>query len=427
MNSKVRLLKTRFGRLLKKLRTGHGRQELAERLGFGLGRPARYLLYAQVGYYGGRFDWFSGGAFAKPLGWLLRQRNLIFNESGRRSRDLQRLEGCKGQELTDRYHEFEVGAQIRNRLAELIAETNSLTMQRKYLGQEDPRLQELRTSGIVRLTELDLTDDQVNETVGRLKALPVYNGHVSATSDQIPRRLNEGARSYTFGSYPLHDSLTTPNLLELALHPRVLQLAEQYLCCAPTLYSMNTWWSFAGKVNLKTAQDFHRDMDDHRFLALFVFLTDIKGGDHGGQHEFIARTHDAEWISQELRGDERLASRFFPPYLKGFGYGQTPIYNCLFKDQIRSFTGKAGTVFLADTYALHRGVPSTKDDRLVCWIRFGLRENSAYRAAKNRPIDGKLLGDRVKPDPYLRYVTRLLVNEPSIGARDLTSPLQDMR
>jgi len=106
------------------------------------------------------------------------------------------------------------------------------------------------------------------------------------------------------------------------------------------------------------------------------------------------------------------------PKLRKLGYRQAHVYKALFANQITDIIGPAGSVFLADTYALHRGVPPKGADRLVCWIRYGLRKNVAYSNDKTNPVPFKLIEDRVDSNERTKYMLRLLASDISENGAD---------
>ena len=284
----------------------------------------------------------------------------------------------------------------------------------KYLPNRDtefhsPKLDELKANGIVRL-DVRLNERQLLDVVSYLSAIPVFGGHVPAQSDGIRRFVQGGAKAFPFGSYASEDIVQCPHLLELALAPEILSLVAGYLGCTPTIYSVNSWWSFPSATPAMT-QDYHRDVDDFKFLALFIYLTDVKGDEDGGQHQFIVKTHDEEEVARLLGGDKEKAASLFMPKLRKLGYRQAHVYQALFANQITDITGPAGSVFVADTYALHRGVPPKGTDRLVCWIRYGLKKNLAYRNDRTKPLPFRLIEDRIGSDERARYMLRLLAGD----------------
>src|SRR5258708_35767445 len=80
--------------------------------------------------------------------------------------------------------------------------------------------------------------------------------------------------------------MRAPHVVDIFNDPRLIDLIEEYLGCVPTLYSLNGWWSFpANRPELIHSQYFHRDIDDWRFLTLFLYLTHV--ATLGGPHQAI--------------------------------------------------------------------------------------------------------------------------------------------
>ena len=310
------------------------------------------------------------------------------------------------QRLTGGVAEFDCDSQTRRLISEAIADEVNKHVPRMHFEVDHSALAELAVNGIVKIKQ-GIEQDKLAEIVSHFENIPVFSGHVPAQSDGIRRYLEKGAKQFPFGSYVLEDVLQCPHLLEVALRPDIVSLAAAYLGCTPTIYSMNAWWSFPAFSPAMT-QDYHRDVDDFKFLALFIYLTDVKAADDGGQHQFIIGTQDEEQVVKLLDGDKEKASSLFMPKLRKLGYRQSNVYKSLFADQIIDVTGSAGSIFLADTYGLHRGVPPKRASRLVCWTRYGLRRNLAYKNDKTMPVPRELLDKRIGIGPQTRYMLRLL-------------------
>ena len=268
----------------------------------------------------------------------------------------------------------------------------------------------LEAAGYVPLGPL-LSPEQADETRAYFERTPCYAAHVAAKSDGIPRDPNGAAAAHPFGSYMLEEIVSAPHILELANRPDVLALAEAYLGCVPTLYSMNAWWSFPQtKEAERVTQMFHRDLDDFRFLALFVYLTDVDEGN--GPHQYIRGSHRPEIVHRYLIDngrDEDEADGLIADLFKGTGYAGRDLYPLHLDRRIDTIAGPAGSAFLADAYGLHRGVPPTGARRLVCWIRYGLFENAASAEDKITPVPRAAVAGRVPDDAKSNYVNRLIV------------------
>jgi hypothetical protein len=234
--------------------------------------------------------------------------------------------------LTGGVPEVKCDSETKRKIADAIAHEVSSCAPKFQLEFDRSDLEELSTNGIVKLNA-NLSQEQLLEILSYLKRIPVFGGHVPAQSDGIRRYLEKGAKEFPFGSYALEDIIQCPHLLKLALRIDILSLAAAYLGCTPTIYSMNSWWSFPAFSPAMT-QDYHRDVDDYKFLALFVYLTDVRGESHGGQHQFIMKTHDENAVVKLLNGDKEKASTLFMPKLRKLGYRQAHVYEALFAKEI---------------------------------------------------------------------------------------------
>lgn len=274
----------------------------------------------------------------------------------------------------------------------------------------------LRRQGLVDLGA-QLTEQQAAEVRAYFAGLPCFNSHLPAQSDRVPRSLSEISRAGGHASYAIADVVDAPYLLELANSPFMLSIAEGYLGCTPTLYSMNAFWSFPGTTEPTLGlQTFHRDFDDFRFCTLFVFLTDTDATD--GAHTYIVETHRYGTF-KTLVGRLALSSSD-PAYADMLeSLDEADLFSSsnldlddacdqLLAPAFRSVHGSAGSAVIEDTYGLHRGsIPRTP--RLLFWARYGLYQNSTWFNDQFGEVRASSTNGRVPSTAYHRYVNRLLV------------------
>ena len=204
------------------------------------------------------------------------------------------------------------------------------------------------------------------EFLEHLAARPVYRNHVRQGKP------SEGPLgSWPWMCHDMHDVLRAPGFLEEAVS--LAPLAQDYLGMQPLLYSLNAFYTEPGAQPKPDIQQFHRDADDSRFVALFLYCTDVLD-DGDGPHQFVRGSH---------RG----------------GDGADTV----------SIHGVAGTLFLADTRGLHRGlVPRRR--RMVAWARFGVSDPpAAFVWDGLTPLPAVEMGQRYPSDPVLRQTVRLVV------------------
>lgn len=271
-----------------------------------------------------------------------------------------------------------------------------------------PEAARLRAEGVVSLGKL-LTDAQVAELRTYFETKPCLNDK----NDGIPRLVGKGAEAFHYGTYTRHEAVAAPHLLELANRPEILAIAERYLGCVPTLYSLHAWWSFSGHGTAEHAQLYHRDFDDFRFCTLFLYLTDV--GPTNGAHSFIRRSHRPETSDQILQtraGRVRIGDRAatLADLYSAFQSEQhDAMYEAVFDGFVETITGPAGFGFIADTGGLHKGVPLTEGRRLMCWARYGLYRN--FIAVKDGAPPLPILG-RAGNDPRSAYINRCVAFGP---------------
>ena len=147
----------------------------------------------------------------------------------------------------------------------------------------------------------------------------------------------------------------------IAHDPFATEVARRYLGTEPVLANCVIWWSYPpADLERDTAplEDyaFHFDIDDYKFLKLFLYLNDVD--EDNGPHVIIAGAHRRRTIFEKLH--RRLTHQ---QALTRYG------------DQIRTMTGRRGTGFFEDTFCYHKGA-RPKKRRLVLQIEYVIQRNS---------------------------------------------------
>ena len=218
--------------------------------------------------------------------------------------------------------------------------------------------------------------DSVERIMGDLADLPVHAKSGASRSKALDL---EEARAFNVATYKPESILRVPSVLSFATEPAALAAAERYLGAPPVLIALEAWWSFPGH-EAKEAQRFHLDIDDHRFMKHFLYLTDVD--EESGPHAYVEHTHRPQdygdiiarghgeteqkaifdWLFQTLRKEDADVEHHT---------GKRPTL----------ITGDAGTRFLAVTRGLHKGLAPTKKPRLVLQATYGISPSSAKRKA----------------------------------------------
>lgn len=234
---------------------------------------------------------------------------------------------------------------------------------------------ELHVQGITTaITDL-VTPEMAAETRNWLDAQHVHDPWRRSLGDFPPA--NPASTETSMGFYRADQTAAAPHLFDLMNHPLLLTTAELVLNCKPTIDNCFAWWSYTGLDEPRGTQHFHRDVDSLRFIKVFLYLTDVDEQD--GPHDYVVGSHRSWALSTTKRISDAEV-------LKAFG-----------KNTVRSMTGPAGTIFLANTYGIHRGRRPLASRRLVF--------AGAYTNLKTPHGPGHPVADL--PDGYDIYSNRI--------------------
>jgi hypothetical protein len=146
--------------------------------------------------------------------------------------------------------------------------------------------------------------------------------------------------------YSETDILNAPHLLRIANDTKTLNIIEHFLGARPTLATIRVWWSTPSQSgSAEHAENFHRDVDDLNFLKLFIYLTDVDMSN--GPHIYVKGSHNNTKLTEIKR------------------YLDSEIITNFGTENIKVFTGLAGTSFLESTYGMHKGLPPEMGSRLI--------------------------------------------------------------
>ncbi len=215
-------------------------------------------------------------------------------------------------------------------------------------------VKDLEKHGLVELAPL-VSSAAVNKMFGYFIDKPVMAPH----GGRVP--VGDLPPDTASASYDLETIMGCPGLVELVNSPTVLKIASAYLRCRPTLSSLGVRWSLPNATRNALYQSFHRDIDDWRFLKLFIYLTDVT--ETSGPHDYVRTSHQSTFGFRERRYEiAEVDARF------GL-------------DKLRTITGPAGTTFMADTLGIHRGGVPTGSARLILQAQYSLLPVYAFEYA----------------------------------------------
>lgn len=249
--------------------------------------------------------------------------------------------------------------------------------------QQGILLADLERDGYVPLPPL-FDDHQIAEIRSFLHDKPLTTRQASGQRTFI---FGERPDSVDIGDYQLADIVAAPHILELANHPFLLGLAENYIGCKPTLSALVLRWSFPSERHGYGVQAFHRDADDWRHLKIFIYLTDVDEG--AGPHVYVKGSQkEAATVRLHEYSDACIAEKYAP-------------------QNVVTVTGPAGFSFAGDTAGTHKGTKPREEPRLMLQMQYSLLPSYIYRY---RPI---AYSGSLELDPY---VNRLMISPADRGA-----------
>ncbi|MFG6519365.1 hypothetical protein ACGYLX_18110 [Sulfitobacter sp. 1A13496] len=229
-------------------------------------------------------------------------------------------------------------AALARRLSSFKPSYTPVDQTRAKAGERD-----LNSSGLHELGQL-LSTKQAGELVTYFEQKQVRDPYRSTVPHFLPLS-NARPTEAHIAHHEARDILNAPYLLEIANDPRILDVVGEFLGCKPTIGYMATWWSYATEVGPQQAENFHRDVDDWRFVKLFVYLTQVDM--ENGPHKYVLHSSAQPKLTQVRRfNDDEVAAAFG-------------------KENIRTMTSKAGEGFLENTYGIHKGQPVQLGHRLL--------------------------------------------------------------
>ena len=214
----------------------------------------------------------------------------------------------------------------------------------------DAGAQALQDCGLHMLGQL-LTTEQCGELLTYFQAKPVTDPYRSDVPAFLPLSDGRPAKAH-IAHHDAADIIHAPYLLDLANDPRILDVVSRFLGCKPTIGYMATWWSYATGIGPQQAENYHRDVDDLRFIKLFVYLTDVTP--ETGPHKYVLRSASDPRLTAIRR------------------YDDAEVHETFGLENVRTMTSRAGEGFLEDTYGFHKGQPVQSGHRLLFQVVYTL-------------------------------------------------------
>jgi len=209
---------------------------------------------------------------------------------------------------------------------------------------------ELKKSGLFNLGKL-LSPDQCEEVRSYFENREVHDPYRPSVppfgplSDARPKEAH-------IAHHSAKDIVNAPYLMDIANDPKILDVVGEFLGCKPTIGYLATWWSYPTSSGPQQAENFHRDVDDWKFVKLFLYLTEV--GPENGPHKYVVHS-SSKPVHNKIRRytDEEVADAFG-------------------EDNIKVMTSAPGEAFLEDTYGFHKGQPLQAGHRLLFQVVYTL-------------------------------------------------------
>jgi hypothetical protein len=268
---------------------------------------------------------------------------------------------------------------LRQAISSLLA---SMKPQQKSPALKETKaiVDQLRESGIFMMPQF--VDEKAVENIKRhCEGQLVHERYGEKRSfglDSVP----EGVH---VGHYNADQFLDCDEVISIINNPLLLGVATDYLGCVPTISALTLWWSFPTGGKPKEAENYHRDVDDWKFVKFFVYLTDVDS--ESGPHKFVRRSNKSwKFLLNRRFTDKEVESQFA-------------------KDDCLTITGKAGDAFFEDTFGLHKGQPPASHRRLVLQLEYSINPIAAYSYKPQRLRVGDSLTEPYAARMYLREAT----------------------
>ena len=140
----------------------------------------------------------------------------------------------------------------------------------------------------------------------------------------------------------------------IALHPLMLQIANEYFGMYTQLRYYNIWHTMTTKGPARESQLWHYDREDHLILKLFIYLSDVD--ESAGPFTYAPGTHRKGQVKSKPDSfEEKGVERWTDDQMGGL----------VAADKWITATGRMGTILFADTRGFHKGGLARDKDRLL--------------------------------------------------------------
>ena len=172
------------------------------------------------------------------------------------------------------------------------------------------------------------------------------------------------AQYFNFSQSEVAKEISSSNIIN--------NIVMEYFKKQPKFVGANLWWTFPGKHQerdrLKHAHYFHRDIDDYKFLKLFIYVTDVD--ENSGPHIVVKSTHRSKLICK------------LSDFWKERRYTDYEVQKSYAKDII-TILGRSGTSFFENTLCLHKGTTPNQNARLLLQFEWACNDYGVATDVRN--------------------------------------------
>ena len=148
-----------------------------------------------------------------------------------------------------------------------------------------------------------------------------------------------------------NDIANLREIQEIMTDPTILSICQEYLNTIPINMQTNSWWS-CNHNNSDNTIRFHQDVEDIKFIKIFIYLNDIDI--NNGPHVYAKGSRNNLKFPKKYTISSRISDEFIKSNY-----------------QVKEITGKKGTILFVDTNGFHKGKKIIDGYRILCQLEFG--------------------------------------------------------
>lgn len=224
---------------------------------------------------------------------------------------------------------------------------------RKLHARYRPELTTVQRRLISDLKRNGIAVSHIDELLPQRGLLSVLRGYADKLLPDANVRKGKIFQKELWDSCPVID-FQNP-FTRLALEKSVLEIVSGYLDVWPKfrVLTLNVTIPVPLGSEAIKSQRWHRDPEDKRMCKMFLYLNDVD--EAAGPFVYVPQSHHGgKW------------RRFFPQRPpKGYYPPAGAVEKAIPQSELRTMTGRAGTVIFCDTSGLHKGGYATSKERIM--------------------------------------------------------------